>query len=423
MFWLYNIFLLVTSPIWIPILLLKAKRRDHAPVWAELQGNFAIEPRTDGKRIWIHAVSLGEVLAAKVIVAKVAELLPDYEVVITSTTSTGLEAARAHLGAFAAGVFAFPIDIARFQLAALSRVRPSVCVVVETELWMNFLAMAKNMGITTMVVNGRISPKSFNRSRWIRFFMRAVTARLDRCLVQTEGDAARFREYGARSVEVMGNSKFDQAALQPSHTPAQWKRMLAIPDGLDVVVIGSTRGKEEEDFVLAAIAKLDLKRVAVVWAPRHPERSEDIGAAVHDALGIDPMRRSRGEGGSFVLLDTVGELAEVYAIADVAVTGGGFGEHGGQNLLQPLAQGKPVIHGIHMGNFAEVVSQTTASGASQAVSTPNELAEAIIAILGDEERRQTMGKAALEFISRNLGASERYAMAIADEARRSTEGP
>lgn len=415
MFWLYNIFLLVTSPIWIPILIVKARRRGPAPIWRELQGNYAIEPRSGGKRVWIHAVSLGEVMAAKVIVAKLAAIAPHLEIVVTSTTSTGLEAARKHLGEYATAVFAFPIDVARFQLAALTRVRPSVCVVVETELWMNFLTIAKNMGIRTMVVNGRISPRSFRRSRWIRFFMRAVTAKLDRCLVQTERDAERFAAYGATSLEVMGNAKFDQAALSPSLTPDEWRVELGIPRGFQALVIGSTRSPEEEEFVLSALSKLDLSRTAVVWAPRHPERAPAILAAVSDAMDATPARRSNGEKGTFLVLDTVGELAEVYSIADVVVVGGGFGGHGGQNILQPLAHGKPVIHGIHMDNFAEVVAQTTAIGASQMVSSPEELGKAIVDLLEDDSKRQDMGEAARQFVSRNLGASERYAQAIAEE--------
>lgn len=417
MFWLYNLFLLVTSPIWIPLLIVKAGRRGHKPVWAELQGNFAILPHAEGKRIWIHAVSLGEVMAAKVIVEKLVAMLPDFEVVVTSTTSTGLEAARKHLGQYAVGIFAFPIDIARFQLAALSRVRPAVCVVVETELWLNFLTIAKSMGLRTMVVNGRISTRSFNRSRWIRFFMRAVTAKLDRCLVQTKTDAERFRAYGARSVEVLGNAKFDQAASPPSKTPAEWLEELGLSPSKRVIVVGSTRGEEEERFVLDALSKLDLSSTAVVWAPRHPERATVISEQVAAELCVTPARRSLKEKGDFVLLDTVGELAEVYSIASVAVVGGGFAPHGGQNILQPLALGVSVIHGIHMDNFADIVAQTTASGASIAASSPRELADLIGELLKDEKRRGYMGKAALEFVARNLGASEKYARAIADEAR------
>lgn len=417
MFLLYNLLLTVLSPIWVPWMLVRSARRAEKPNWAERQGDLPLKPDRDARRIWIHAVSVGEVVAALPILREVKSLLPSHELVLSVTTSSGHRTAREQAGDLVDHLVYFPLDVPRFQLAAMARVRPAVVAVMETELWFNFLWAAKEFDAATLLVNGRISDRSFPRARRFGWFYRALLGYVDQCLMQTDRDVERVLALGARTAHKLGNAKFDQALEAVDVDAGAWRKALGLPDDRPVVVIGSTRGEEEEAFVLEAIQKLGENRVAVVHAPRHLERVPDLADGVRARFGRVALR-SKEEGGSYVLLDTYGELAKVYAVADIVVVGGGFANHGGQNLLQPLALGKPVLHGPHMQNFSEVADSAKAAGATRVCETPGELANAIRELIDAPACRQKMGSAAAAFIAENAGASRRYAEAIAAAANR-----
>jgi 3-deoxy-D-manno-octulosonic-acid transferase len=287
---------------------------------------------------------------------------------------------------------------------------------METELWFNFLWAAQTVGARTMLVNGRLSDRSFPRARRLRFFYGPLLAMVDECLAQSPRDAERLRALGAKAVTVIGNSKYDEAAQGTGADPGHWRRELGIREGAPVVVVGSTRSEAEETLVAQAIAGLGAQ---VVWAPRHIERAEAVCKAV-GAVGLRSARRSQ-EGSlaeaDVLVLDTFGELAQVYSVADVAVVGGGFDRLGGQNVLQPLAHGKPVVHGPHMQNFRDVAESAAAVGATVVAGTADELAQALKALLADSARRAEMGDAARRLVAESTGASQRYADAIARAAR------
>lgn len=411
MFLLYNFLITILSPIWVPWMLWRTAKRAEKPNWQEKFGNYNLKPGPD--RVWIHAVSVGEVVAALPILREVRQLLPGYEIVLSVTTSSGHQTAREQATELVDHLVYFPLDIARFQLSAMQRVRPKVVAIMETELWMNFLWAANTFGASTLLMNGRISDRSFPRSRRLAFFYRALLKNVDRCLMQTQKDGERILALGARSAEVLGNCKFDQAAEGLDADPDLLRQELGLPEGVPLVVVGSTRSAEEEALVIAALRAVG--DVAVVHAPRHLERVPDLLAQVPDA-----WLRSRGmpsESQSYIILDTYGELSKVYAVADVVVIGGGFSNLGGQNLLQPLAHGKPVIHGPHMQNFAEVAKAAAQAGATKVASTEEELAEALREILASQALRIEMGDAARQLVQGNLGASRRYGEAIATSVR------
>lgn len=416
MFLIYNLLALLLSPIWLTWMLIRSSRRAEAPNWKERTGNYMhVQIPRDKPAIWIHAVSVGEVMAVLPILRQVRALLPDHFLLLSVTTSSGHHTAREHAVDLYDELVYFPIDLARFQLAAMSRVRPSVVAIMETELWMNFLWAANAMGAKTLLLNGRISDRSFRRSQPIKFFYRSLFGYLDRALMQTVGDADRIANLGAKQPEVFGNCKFDQAVDGLDTDPAEWRALLGLPEGVPVVVIGSTRGEDEERFVVSALEPL-AKEVAIVWAPRHLERADAVAATMAQAFG-DTSRRSRAERGQYIVLDTYGELAKVYALADVVIIGGGFGDYGGQNLLQALAHGKPVLHGPHMANFRDVAKASLALGASREVVTPSELTSVLRELLQDRGRATQMGEAGRRFVEENAGASRRYALAIAEAAR------
>ncbi len=417
MIWVYNILLLLLSPIWLGIMWLKNAKRKEKIDWAERFGDYKIPLSTDRKRIWIHAVSVGEVMAARPIVEKVRVLLPEYEIVCTVGTGSGYATAKEQYSDCADYVFFIPIDLMRMQFNALQRVLPAVVVFMESEHWPNFMAIASQMGIRKILVNGRVSDRTFQRCKWFGWFLRLAVSQHDRCLMQTETDAERIKSIGGKSVEVFGNSKFDEALPTDPNLASKWREILKIPCDKKVIVIGSTRGEEDERFVFKALLQSDLEGVVVVHAPRHLERVEAISASVVENFGNVALR-SKGETGNYILLDTMGELGEVYSVADVVIVGGGFANLGGQNILQPLAHGKPVIHGQFMHNFRDIAAAAMASGATQVVETPEDLSTSLERLLNDDAERNERGMAAKSFVMANAGASDRYAQAIVDEVRK-----
>lgn len=417
MFLVYNIILTLLAPFWTPWMWWRARKRGEQPDWKERAGDYALEPRKDRKRVWVHAVSVGEVVASTPILKELRALLPDHEIVLSVTTSSGHRTAREHAMDLYDHLVYFPIDIVRFQLAAMQHVQPAAVAIMETELWMNFLWAAKVFDVRTLLVNGRISDRSFRRSQSLKAYYRTLLKGMDRCLMQTEEDASRIRALGARSVDVLGNAKMDQAVAGLEADPLHWKEELNLPEGKPVIVVGSTRGEEEEALVLKALDSVGFDQVAVVHAPRHLER---VPALVEKLklYGVQPSLRSKGEGGGYVVLDTYGELDQVYSVADLVIIGGGFSDLGGQNLLQPLAHGKPVLHGPHMQNFREAAELADREGAALRASTPEELAGQIRTLLADSGKRAAMSATAASIVRRSTGASRRYAEAIAEEVRR-----
>jgi len=411
MFILYNFVLTLLTPIWAPWTLWRALQREGKPSWRERLGNYSIRYRKGAKRIWIHAVSVGEVAAAIPILRELRKRLTDWEIVLTVTTSSGHKTAHDRAEGLYDHLYYFPLDVARFQMRAMERVRPKVVAIMETELWYNFLWCAKALGAKTMLVNGRVSDRSFPRAMKLRWFYKTLLRLVDRSFMQTEKDAERIKCLGADAPSVVGNSKFDEAVEGLDANPNYWRRELSIPEEKRVVVIGSTRGEEEENFVLNALSSIDLPNVVVIHAPRHLERVPEIEKWASKCF-VKVTLRSKGGGGDYIILDTYGELSKMYSIADVVIIGGGFANFGGQNLIQPLAHGKPVIHGPHMQNFSEVAEAALAARASIACSSPAELAVALQFLLGDDGLRKAMGEAAEALVQANAGAATRYAEAI-----------
>ena len=412
-FWIYNILLIFLAPMWVPWMLWRAARREEKPNWKERTGDLPIDPPRKGvRRVWIHAVSVGEVMAVLPILKEVRKLDPKLQIVLSTTTSSGQAAAKERAEGLYDHLVYFPIDVPRFVVAAMSRVRPKAIAIMESELWMNFLWAANQMGATTILMNGRVSDRSYPRSMRIRPYYRAIFANLHQVLAQSEADADRFRELGFKTPVVVGNTKFD-GALDEATASRDWRAELGIPGDASVVVIGSTRSELEENLVLDALQGVDAY---VVHAPRHTERAEKLAAAYKSRFG-EVALRSSGERSRYMVLDSYGELGEIYSIADVVVVGGGFDRLGGQNIIQPLAHGKPVIHGPHMENFKDIAASSLRVGASIEVGSSTELTSSLNRLLEDEGDRMQRGKVARELIEQNLGASRRCAEAIVVAAR------
>lgn len=288
------------------MLWLKSKKRKESPNWAERMGNYALGSGKGKNRVWFHAVSVGEVLAIGPIIRETRKLLPESEIVLSVTTSSGHATARGASDIPFDHLVYFPIDVARFQLIAMQRVRPRAVAIMETELWPNFLWAAKTFDASTFMINGRISDRSYPRAHTFRRLYQAILKDVDQCLMQTEQDVLRIKSLGASKAVCLGNCKFDQAAEILDADPEKWIQTLHLKPDRPIIVIGSTRGDDEEALVLAAIAMVGFNRVQIIHAPRHIEKAEGLAQKVESISGAVALR-SKGETGPYLVLDTYGE--------------------------------------------------------------------------------------------------------------------
>jgi 3-deoxy-D-manno-octulosonic-acid transferase len=297
----------------------------------------------------------------------------------------------------------------------LDRVRPKLLVLVETEIWPNLVHEARRRDVRVAVVNGRISPRAFRRYLWVRRWLTRVLHEIDLLLMQTDAYADRIRAMGAppERVRTMGNLKFD--ALSREGAPPALAQL--IPEEGPLWVAGST-AEGEEEAVLAAFRALreQTPEARLLIAPRRPERFDAVCALV-EAAGLRAVRRSTltapWSGREVLVLDSVGELARVYALATIVFVGGSLVPHGGQNVLEAAIHAKAVIVGPHMHNFQEIADTFTAEGALVRVASEAELTRAVLDLVGDAARRERVGQAARALIDRHRGAVERTVDALA----------
>ncbi len=356
------------------------------------------------KTLWVHAVSVGEAAAAATFIREYKGLHPDDRIVVSTITDTGRAVAKERLAGLAEVVY-LPFDLTGAISRALSRVRPDVFVIMETEIWPNLIRTVKAHDIPVVLVNGRISEGSFRNYMRIKGFLLHVLKLIDVFCVQDDIYAERLLELGVDSnkIDKTGNFKFD---VKVKDEEIEWISRL---EG-QVIVAGSTHAGEDEVILAAYRSLLEVyKGLNLIIAPRHPRRFDDVWGLM-EKEGVYCIRRSEiGVGGvmtgSVVLLDTVGELSAVYRAADVVVMGGSFIPHGGQNPLEPAYWGKPVLCGPHMENFP-FIKEFYDSGAACETSAGG-LAGDIGGLLESEDRRRSMGAGARAILEENRGAVDR----------------
>lgn len=412
---LYNLGLLLTTPLWSVYVAQRVLWGNWRDRWRERFGAVPVPLPTDKPRIWIHGVSVGETLAAQPVVKLLREQLPHYELVFSTTTPTGQQIARSTLRDSVDYFIYFPLDLPFAVRRALSRVQPQVLILFETELWLNLISEQKRRGGRVIILNGRISDRTAHYGARLRALYTYMLRQVDFIGVQSPVDAARFIALGASParIEVCGNTKFDQALSAADRSPAEWRATLSLPENAPVIVVGSTRTPEEEVLVVDAYQQVlqSLPDTCLVIAPRHLERVEAIEQLLR-ARGFQPRRRSTlplptNQHAQVVIVDTFGELASLYSVADVAVVGGAFAPLGGQNLFQPLAHGKPVFFGPHTHNFRDIAQLAKAAGVGFEVQTAQQLAEGILRLLHDPKLREHITQQALELVRQHQGAAAR----------------
>jgi len=415
---LYNLALLaglvVSLPWWLFRMATTQKYREG--LWQRLgfvRGELVelLKRRPGRKVIWLHAVSVGEVLAVSRVVAELDAALPAHRVVISTTTRTGQALARERFGA--ERVFYCPLDLPWAVSAYLKTLKPAMLVLAETEFWPNLLSGCFRWGIPVVVVNARVSDRSWPRYRRLRGLWRLFLSRLTKVLAQTEVDAERLRALGCEHVTVGGNLKFDVRATEAAEAKGLLRRYAG---DLRLIVAGSTLAAEEP-MLLQAWTKLSAEDVqlAMVIAPRHPERFTVV-AELLEASGFPWRRRSVfGDAalaaGEIVLLDSIGELASVYALAAVAFVGGSLVAAGGHNPLEPAQFGVPVVIGDYYQNFQAIVDDMLDEQAL-AVVRPGELEEALMRLLKDKDAAMAMGERGRRVFEKRGGATGRTVAAI-----------
>jgi 3-deoxy-D-manno-octulosonic-acid transferase len=380
--------------------------------WGHLGDRLPPQPRC-----WIHAVSVGEAVAAAPLIHAIHARWPGLGLVVTTVTPTGAEVVRNGLGALVTHRY-FPVDLPGPVRRALGGVRPRFFIAMETELWPNFFRACAASKIPAMIANGRISDRSFRRYQRVRFMMKPVLSGISVFGMQSDLDAQRIIALGAPRdrVFVTGSLKAD---VDPTghETPLKWAAALGVRPGEPVWVSGSTH-RGEEDAVLGAFRRAvgRMPRLRLVLAPRHPERVGEVERLFTDA-GLATVRRSAlpdpGSSAPVIIVDTVGELADIYAIADVVFVGGSLVPVGGHNLLEPALRGKPVLFGPHVTNFRESAQLLLSAGGALAVTDREELADRLLELLEGPDRRTTMGHAALE-AALSLRGGVRETLALID---------
>ena len=447
MYFVYSLLMGVAALLLTPYWLVQGLR--HGKYFSNLGQRLGLSFPTLSKlpverpgAIWIHAVSVGEALSGVALARRLKQLYPDRPLVVSTTTLTGQALARERMP-FADAVFYFPLDWAFSVCRVLRVVRPSIVIVLETEIWPNFLRQTRRAGVPVVFVSGRISDRSFaNYQRFLgifgfflRPFFRSALAHVSAFLMQSEKDAERIRAMGAPAdrVHVSGNLKYDLEL--PAATPiSQWLAAEVLRRGRSPVIVAGSVVATEEPLALIAFGTLqgEFRNALLVLAPRKPECFESAAQFIDDSHrkfirrsqipvpapsqnGAKPGEFSIPDDVTVILLDSIGELASLYRVADGAFVGGSLVESGGHNILEPAAFGKVPVFGPSMENFAEIAQRFTADDAAVQVESPEDAGVAWIEFMRDPARAARMGDAARSLVESSRGATDR---AVAEIAKR-----
>jgi 3-deoxy-D-manno-octulosonic-acid transferase len=407
--------LLLSLPYWIFQMMRHGKYR-HGFMQRVGRIPSRLVGHTPQATIWFHAVSVGEVLAISRLVDQIRLRWPNFRIVVSTTTDTGQKLARSRFGD--ENVFYFPIDLGFAIQPYLEALRPKLVVIAETEFWPNFLRLAKRSGACIAVVNARISDRSWPGYKRLRWWLPSVIANVDLFLAQTYEDQKRLVDIGAvpERVQVSGNLKFDIEPPPPPDVVASLRKNFQQSEAGPILVCGSTVDEEEERMLLQAFQNIQASHAhaVMILAPRHPERFAVV-ASLLESLGIRFWRRSLWTGepiaGGVILLDTIGELAAIYGLADIAFVGGSLVPKGGHNIIEPARHGVAIVVGNHTENFRDIIWLFQTHNAVRIVG-PAELPLVLMELISNEAERKAMGQRAAETLHEQAGATAKTFAAL-----------
>jgi 3-deoxy-D-manno-octulosonic-acid transferase len=422
MYLAYSLLLSLGLIVLIPHFLLQALA--HGKYIAGLRQRLGSLSPVDGKPvIWLHCVSVGETQAARPLAQRVKQEFPHHALVVSTITLTGQKLARDVFRSQAESVFYFPFDWRWSVRRALKTINPAAVLIMETELWPNFLRECKARQIPVALVNGRISRQSFRRYKLIKFFLRRVLSCLGVAVMQSEKDAGRLCALGMSQEKLYtaGNLKFDaQPGAELTSKTTEIRERFGLRSGVPLILAASTHAPEEE-VILETIKQIQPARLML--APRHPERFNEVAALIQKS-GLSWTRRTgapaaHDANATVILLDTIGELPATYSLADVVFVGGSIVDRGGHNVLEPAAAGAAVVTGAHTHNFHAIVDLMCEANAivqlppvETAVAAP-ELAHVLKNLLANKSEREELGRRAKQLVTDNQGATDRTMKLIA----------
>jgi 3-deoxy-D-manno-octulosonic-acid transferase len=414
---IYDIALFLATPMILVYSLFRSWRKGRRREgFAERCGIFdagMLSSLQGQKCVWVHAVSVGEAMAVKPLLKALKESFPEIRIIMSNVTETGRSIAE-RIPEVDHCLY-FPLDYRFAVKRALQQTVPDLVVVVETEIWPNFLRIARELGIPTVLTNGRISDRSFGRYLALKWFFRPVLGNISAFCMQSAEDSRRIIAIGAdpARVHVTRNLKYDIQSTAPTF---QLKRELRegckIPEGIVVITAGSTHLGEEE-IVIGAYRRLlaDGRECMLVLVPRHPERAAQVAEVVENAEFKMTLRsrldRRNGQftPGEVLLVDTVGELLRFYAMSDMAFVGGSLAPTGGHNILEPASLGVPVLFGPHMQNFRESAALILSCGGGFLVKDGEDLTAVLQLLMDNQDKRQDAGRNGMRLLEENSGAT------------------
>lgn len=411
MFIIYDLVFLFIAIFYLPFYLIQGKF--HKGFLARL--GFLPKNLDLDSPIWIHAVSVGEVMSIKGLLEELRVAYPNKKIVLSTVTATGNKVAREMLKESKAYVTYLPLDISFIVRKVIKKIKPSLFIIAETEIWPNLITCLSANHIPVIVVNGRISDRSFRGYSFLKIFIKPILRRINRFCVQTNEDARRLAVLGVEEdrIRVAGNLKFD-IKLDGDYNFEEERVKLGLGNQHQLLVAGSTHPGEEQ-FILDAYKELlyEFKDLKLLIAPRHPERSAAIKSLVSHA-GFSTVFISQVKDAcpaclprAVFILDTMGKLNNFYAIADIVFVGGSLVKKGGHNILEPAAKGKPIIFGSYMFNFRDIASLFLDNQAAISVSDPLELRETIRFLLENQGERRRMSQEARTLLINNQGVVDK----------------
>ncbi len=425
MTFIYNILMIIFATLGFPLLALvimvSEKRRQTAfqrlglvTLPRGVRKGTALKPHH--KPIWVHALSVGEVVSAVSLVKGLRSRFKHKNLVFSVSTKTGFEVADKLLKSDTDAIFFFPYDFVFSVKRIVSAVDPAVVVLVESDIWPNFLTEMKRRIVPTVLVNGRLSKRSFEGYRRLSFFMRPLWLTFSKVCTQTLDDAKRFKELGVPSAKITrtGNLKFDQEYKPMAKTDLEELRQLVHMEPEQKILLAGSTHKGEEEIIVDAFSRIkrELSDLSLIIAPRHPGRAgsvcrlcRDAGFAAYPLTELDRLPSDSKL--DVVVVDTIGLLRKLYALADIALVGGSLVRSGGQNPLEPAAFAKPILFGPDMRDFEEISQMLLQAGAALRVHDAEDVYSAAVMLLKDSNRSKDMGENALDVFGENRGAVEK----------------
>ncbi len=408
MFFTYNILIIILAIVFCPVAAVAFVIQPKFRAGFRRKIGFYNNDRVKKKSIWVHAVSVGEINATERLIKQIKKEFPEYSLVITTVTATGQAVANKKLAETADVISYFPYDFNFSAKAAIDAFDPALVIIAETEIWPGFINQAHKRNIPLMLVNGRISPGSFSGYKKARFFFEKVLEKFSLILMQTETDRDRIVKIGAppQITEVMGNLKFDISRLPDESAVNELKDSLKI-DNNRVFTAGSTH-QGEDRIVLNVYNRLkqEFPDLKLLLAPRHPERNESVLNLIK-AEGFNYGLRSQKQGfdnADVILLDTMGELGQLYSASYFAFIGGSFSGTGGHNPLEPAIYGVPVVSGPAVFNFKDIYKFMTETCAAQIAENEEDLYRKLKNYLVDADSYNRASNVCLEIFEKNKGA-------------------